>query len=297
LAKALRGLQVEDHRVNAIGFRLITANAPFCDERRPATGLLLADMATYRDPGAIRAAMGLTGDFAVQAVAPRSPAAEAGIMAGAELFTIDGHPPAALASFSPGGTGRLNALHERIESAVEGAGEVRLRLTDRTSALRGVPACHVHFELTTGGKGAQAGDGLVLVSRAMLAETRSDDEAAFVIGHEMAHIVLGHQSRVRAAGKARAVVLETEREADRIAVWLMTNAGYDPAAAPAFMRRYGAKGLASLFPGPNHDRVAVRTRRVEAEVAEVRAAPSNEAGLKDWRGALTPRPQVPSKSR
>ncbi|MEJ6012101.1 M48 family metalloprotease [Novosphingobium aquae] len=288
-------LQIDDHRVNTIGFRLITANAPFCDERRPATGLLLADMATYRDPQAIRAALGLKGDFAVQAVAPGSPAAEAGIVAGPEVFTIDGNPPASLASFTPGGTGRLNALHERIESAVEGAREVRLRLTDRTAAVRGVAACHVHFELTTDGKGAQAGDGLVLVSRAMLAETRSDDEAAFVIAHETAHIVLGHQARRNAAGKARAVLLETEREADRIAVWLMANAGYDPAAAPAFMRRYGAKGLASLFPGPHHDRASVRARTVEAEIAAFRAAPAG--GPKDWRAALTPRPQDSNKSR
>ncbi|WP_310533949.1 M48 family metalloprotease [Novosphingobium sp.] len=282
-------LQIDDHRVNAIGFRLITANAPFCNERRPATGLLLADMATYRDPGAIRAAMGLKGDFAVQAVAPGSPAAEAGIVAGAELFTIDGTPPGALASFTPGGTGRLNALHERIESAVEGAGEVRLRLTDRTSALRGVTACHVHFELTTDGKGAQAGDGLVLVSRAMLSETRTDDEAAFVMAHETAHIVLGHQARRKAFGKARAVMLETEREADRIAVWLMTNAGYDPNVGPGFLRRYGAKGLASLFPGPYHDRAGVRATMVGGEIAAMRAATAGENSLKDWRVALRPR--------
>ncbi len=291
-------LQADDHRVNAIGFRLITANAPFCDERRPATGLLLADMATYRDPQAIRSALGLTGDFAVQAVAPGSPAAEAGIAAGAELLTIDGNPPAGLASFTPGGTGRLNALHERIESAVDGAREVRLRLTDRTAELRGVAACHVHFELTTDGKGAQAGDGLVQVSRAMLAETRSDDEAAFVMAHETAHIVLGHQARRKASGKsggkARAVILETEREADRIAVWLMANAGYDPAVAPGFLKRRGAKGLAALFPEPFHDRAGVRARMAETEIAAFTADQASRP--KDWRRALTLRPQDPNKS-
>lgn len=288
---------MDDARVNAIGFRLITANAPFCSDRRPAIGLLLTDAAAYRNPPDIRAVLGLSGDFAVQAVAPGSPAAQAGIKAGAELFTINGRPPAALASFTPGGTGRINALYERIESALDASRDVRLRLTGLSAAVQGVPACHVHFEVTTKGKGAQAGDGLVQVSRAMLAETRSDDEAALVIAHEMAHIVLGHQSRVRAAGKARAVVLETEREADRIAVWLMINAGYDSAVAPDFMRRYGAKGLASLFPGPNHDRPAVRTRRVEAQLAAVLATPANDAGLRDWRAALTPRPQDPNRSR
>ncbi|MFM6933517.1 MAG: M48 family metalloprotease [Novosphingobium sp.] len=291
----MRALQLDDARVNAIGFRLITANAPFCAERRAVTGLLLTDVASYRSPQDIRAVLGLSGDFAVQAVAPGSPAARTGIAAGAELFAIDGSPPAALASFTPGGTGRINALHERIETAVDGLREVRLGLNGRAVTLRGVPACHVHFELTTSGKGAQAGDGLVQVSRAMLAETHSDDEAAFVIAHETAHIVLGHQARRKAAGKARGLVLETEREADRVAVWLMANAGYDPAAAPDFMRRYGAKGLASLFPGPHHDRASVRARMVEAEIAAFMAAQDSKP--KDWRGALTPRPQDQNRSR
>lgn len=295
MEQAVRALQADDARVNAIGFRLITANAPFCAERRAVTGLLLTDAASYRNPQDIRAVLSLTGDFAVQAVAPGSPAARAGITAGAELFAIDGSPPASLASFTPGGTGRLNALHERIETAVDGTREVRLGLNGRTVAMRGVPACHVHFELTTSGKGAQAGDGLVQVSRAMLAETRSDDEAAFVMAHETAHIVLGHQTRIRGAGKARAVVIETEREADRIAVWLMANAGYDPTVAPAFMRRYGAKRLASLFPGPHHDRTVARARMVEAEIAAFTAA--HESKPKDWRGALILRPQDLNKSR
>lgn len=285
LIEAVRALQADDARINDIGYRLITANAPFCEERRPATGLLLADAGSYRSPQDIRAVLGLTGDFAVQAVALGSPAAQAGIVAGAEVFAIDGSPPAALAKFTPGGTGRINALHERIETAVEGTREVRLRLAGRDIALRGVSACHVHFELTTNGKGAQAGDGLVQVSRPMLAETRSDDEAAFVMAHETAHIVLGHQARRRAAGKARAVVLDTEREADRIAVWLMANAGYDSVVAPGFLRRRRAKGLAALFPEPFHDRAGTRARLVEAEIVAMKAVPAGGTGLKDWRGA------------
>lgn len=290
LADAFRGLQADDDRVNAIGFRIITANAPFCDERTSATGLLLTDIAAYRSPRDIREVLGLSGDFAVQAVAPGSPASRAGIAVGTELLAVDGNSPAMVASRAPGGTGRLNALHDHIEEMATRGGEVRLSLTGGAKALRGVPACHVHFELTTDGKGAQAGDGLVQVSRKMLAETRSDHEAAFVIAHETAHIVLGHQARRKAASKTRAVVLETEREADRIAVWLMANGGYDPSVAPGFLRRRGAKGLAALFPEPYHDRAEVRARMVEGELAAMRAAPAAENGLKDWRGALIRRP-------
>ena len=276
--------------MNAIGFRVITANAPFCEDRTSATGLLLTDVAAYRSARDIRELLGLSGDFAVQAAAPGSPAGRAGITAGAELLAVDENPPAQLANRATGGTARLNALHDHIETMAARIGGVRLRLTGSNAALRGVPACHVHFELTTDGKGAQAGDSLVQVSRTMLAQTRSDQEAAFVIAHETAHIVLGHQARRKAARKARAAMLETEREADRIAVWLMANAGYDPSYAPGFLRRYGAKGLAALFPEPYHDRAEKRARMVEDEIAAMRSAPAGATGLKDWRGALTRRP-------
>jgi predicted Zn-dependent protease len=79
------------------------------------------------------------------------------------------------------------------------------------------------------------------------------------------------------------VTLETEREADRLAVWLMANAGYDPSIAPAFLRRRGAKGLAALFPEPNHDRAETRARLVESELAAWRQAQPEGSGQRDWR--------------
>ncbi|PLK27024.1 M48 family metallopeptidase [Novosphingobium sp. TH158] len=297
LVAAFRALQADDAQINAIGYRLAAANAPFCADVRGASGLLLLDAAAYHVPANIRSAMRLTGDFAVQAVAPRSPAARAGILAGEELQAVDGKPPAVIADgISPEAQVRLNFLHDEIEAALSAGRELTLRLGGRTVTLSGAPACHAHFELATSGKGAEAGANVVVMSRALLSETRSDDEAAFVLAHELAHVVLDHQARRRAAGRARAVIAETEREADRLAAWLMANAGYDPSVAPGFLRRRGG-GLADLFPGPHHDRAETRARRVEQELGELRNAMPQASGLRDWRARFTPPATLPNRSR
>ncbi|MFM5908276.1 MAG: M48 family metalloprotease [Novosphingobium sp.] len=292
LVAVVRALQADDARINAIGFRLASVNSAFCPDVRQASGLLLLDAAAFNVPSSIRLAMALKGDFAVEAVAPRSPAERAGIRPGEELLAIDGRALAVLsAGIAPQNQVRLGFLHDEIETALDRRGQVSLQFAARTVDLRGVPACHAHFELATSGNGAQAGFGVVLMSRALLYETRNDDEAAFVLAHELSHLVLGHQQRRKQAGKSRKVTLETEREADRLAAWLMANAGYDAATAPAFLRRRGAKGLAALFPEGSHDSAPARARLVEAELAEMGTAPTDGEGRRDWRARFI-RPQA-----
>ncbi len=90
----------------------------------------------------------------------------------------------------------------------------------------------------------------------------SDDELAFVLAHELGHLVAGHPRKKRNYGtlftlqvmpwiltppmlffdvtllylawSAIKLLHETEREADWIALLSMTEAGYDPTAAIAF---------------------------------------------------------------
>ena len=90
----LAELQREDARLQSLGWRLATGNARFCPDAAPAIGLLLQDMANYGKPAGMRAAAGIAGDIAVQAVAARSPAAEAGLAPNTEILVIDGCDPA-----------------------------------------------------------------------------------------------------------------------------------------------------------------------------------------------------------
>lgn len=279
----VRALQADDARLLAIGYRLATANAPYCADKGWATGLLPIDAAIYDKPAATRAIWGIAGDFAVEAVLPGSPAAVAGLAPGMELVGIGGMALADPAFGRPGDPARLDRIQAAIGTAILADGKARIRTGTGAVLLGGLAACRSGFELLTSGAGARADGDKVQVSRRLLAQAGDDAEAAFVVAHELAHNLLHHRARLKAEGRSTARVRETEREADRLAVWLMTNAGYDAKAAPAFLRRWGAKGLMALFQEPSHDSAEARARLVESELGTLpRTAPY------DWRSRFTP---------
>ena len=61
---------------------------------------------------------------------------------------------------------------------------------------------------------------------AELYKTMSETSAAFIIGHELGHIILGHLNR-----KSDASFLQQEQDADRFSFALMTRAGLNPGMA------------------------------------------------------------------
>jgi len=107
--------------------------------------------------------------------------------------------------------------------------------------------------------------GFVLLTSGLVESLRSEDELAFVIAHEMAHVLQRHHYKVvlrqklaeramkglqqagggvdaalsQASGEiyARGLDKGAEFDADRIGVELMTQAGYDPAAAMGVLER------------------------------------------------------------
>ncbi len=284
----LQALQADDARLQTIGFRLATANAAFCDDIQPASGLLLADMRNFDSPDRVRLAMKVSGDFAVQAAAKASPAAAAGVVPGDEVVSLDGEDLTRLPAKRANYTARIIAVHDRIDRALLAHGAFTLGLRGRAVTISGQPACRGRFEVQTGGQGANGGRVVAGVSQKMLSLTAGDNEAAFVSAHEFSHVILRHSARLAVEGRKSANVLATEREADRLALWLMANAGYDPEAAPTFLRRWGRKGLADMFRQATHDRTETRARAAEAELAVLAAAPKTSAGTRDWRGHFKP---------
>ncbi len=285
----LAALMREDARLQALGYRLARANAPLC-AATPVLGLLLLDAESFAAPARIRAALGLKGDIAVDAVADGSPAALAGLRAGDEVVAIAGAPIPPKAKGAPD-YARLRDLHDRIDTALGARGSVELVLADgRTLTLNPVPACASRFELLTSGDRALADGARVLISRRALAQTPSEDAAAYLVAHELAHNVLRHKARLSRLGRTVGAIRDTEREADLLALWLMANAGYDPAAAAPFLRVVGPKGLLALIQEPTHDRFETRARKVEAELAVLRATLPGPDGLRDWRGRFLANP-------
>jgi len=147
------------------------------------------------------------------------------------------------------------------------------------------PRCPQGFILRRSGQAALVNDdGRVEVAVTLLAEAASDDEAAMMVAHEIAHILLDHDRRIDAAGRNWNTVRLGEREADRLTPWLMANAGYDPAAAPRFMGIWGPRHGGGMTRAPTHDHWRKRQAAMAEEVAEIeRQRALLPGGTLDWR--------------
>ncbi len=258
--------------MQSIGWRLSHANARFCPRAAPGIGLLLGDAQTYQDPAAARETYGLPGDIAVAAVAADGPAAQAGFAANMAITAVAGERvgPAP----RQGSWDRVWALQARLEQAVAATGAATLTLADGHSlTVAGAPSCAVRFILDDGKGNAGATRMQVRVGREALAALSGDEAMiAALMAHELAHAALDHESALGPGHRTAASVRRTEREADRLSVWLLANAGYDPGAAVRMIGRIGPRGLL-VIGAASHGSNRTRANEMAAEIAVLRAAP------------------------
>jgi predicted Zn-dependent protease len=83
----------------------------------------------------------------------------------------------------------------------------------------------------------------VVLSKGLLGMLDTRAELAFVLAHELGHIVLGHNRRHDSAryaltgGAALQAGIEREIEADNFALKLLSTSGYEPQTARSFLSR------------------------------------------------------------
>ena len=286
ISAGLSILQQRDELVQTIGWKLITGNAPFCTDTRPAIGLLLQDVAAFGRPDAVRQAMKLSGDIAVQARAAGSPADEAGMPAFAEVLAIDGQamqdlPPAGKESWQ-----RLAGLHRKLDEILLAKGEVEIAWRGRQgdpeiAALAGRTVCPSSFEVIAGSRRASANGVRVAIGSEFVGFSYPEELLAAAIAHELAHNLLGHPAWLDENTRKQRNIRRTEREADRLMPWLLANGGYDPAAAERFMREWGPGNDGGLFRGRTHDGWDERADFIAAELPLVRHSQTARGGA-DW---------------
>ncbi|MBL0769888.1 peptidase M48, Ste24p [Sphingopyxis sp. XHP0097] len=278
-------LAAMEARVAAIGFRLTTANANWCPVRQPQFGWLWGDPRLYAEED--RAAALVPYDASTSdapfpaAIAPDSPAARTGLRIGTPILKLNG------ASLPPAeGTdafARISALETAL-AALPLDRPLTLATGDgQTVDIQPVTGCASDFRLEARDRPAGAADGrLVLISYGLALFAEDDAELAAAVAHELAHNILRHRERLDAAGVDRGLgkqfgrsarlFRQTEIEADRLSVWLLAGAGYDPTAAARFWTRFGQREGRPLFQAGTHPRWRDRVATLEAEAAAIAAA-------------------------
>ena len=128
---------------------------------------------------------------------------------------------------------------------------------------------------------ARADGRRLFISTALAGFTESDDELALILGHELAHHVLRHRHWSATGGAARHANEEVwaveggegaaEQQADRVGLYLMARAGFDPAVAAPFWRRFGESNWRVRFPQIGHASAGSRARALEAVLLEIEA--------------------------
>jgi len=291
IAAALQALVAKDLRVATISYRLQTAAVDHCPNHTRLSGLVVQDATQYRaDLRAGMAALyGMTDLPTVTAVVPTGVSAAAGVRSGDAIVTVNGESLAAelpeVRGRSPNGS-RFTAMIDRLDAAFA-AGPVTLVLrhgdTTRVVIVTGAPACRSATQLDLSDTRNASADGhVVSITQGIADFTRSDDELAFVIGHELSHNILGHRDFLDGTHTSRGLfaglggngarLRDTEQQADYFGVYLLAWAGYDPRAAASFWRRMAhADPLGSLLSDGTHPGNGTRVRALARAAEEIDA--------------------------
>ncbi len=246
-----------DVRVADVAWTLALANADLCPVNRQRAGWTLQSARQY---GAelrplAEQQYGLDGDLPGILAAPdNSPAARAGLGAGDLIVAVNGQPLADTADTGPESYDGLQANSAILDAALShGAVTLLIRKAgaERDVPLRPVLACAYPAQIEVTGTFRSRTDGRhVFISDGMANLAENEDELAFVLAHELAHAVLEHRTQPDVVGLRgrsnwaislrRGLSLSAEADADRMGLYLVARAGFDPYRAVEFLTRYEA---------------------------------------------------------
>lgn len=296
----LERLTQQDVRVANVAWTLALANADLCPVNRPRAGWTLQSAGQY---GAelrplAEARYGLAGDLPGVLAAPAgSPAAQAGLAPGDLILSVNGQAlvegdPAAAESYDG-----LQANSAMLDGALA-QGPVTLKVrrdgVEREVTVRPVLACAYPTQVEVSGTFRSRTDGRhVFISDGMASLAANDDELAFVLAHELGHAVLEHRTQPDVTGlrgglnwaisMRRGLSLSSEADADRMGLFLVARAGFDPWRAIEFLSSWeavdeGARGP-QINTGGIYESASGRRRALQPVLQDIAARKADGRAL------------------
>ena len=302
----LRDYYAQLHRLDRVAFRIRVANRESCGTWvAPQLGMLAVSPQSLprRMKSFSSEALDLSWDRpTVISVADGSPAAIAGIAAGDEIVSFDGERV-------PLARPRL-WIAERLQDKGPSNGEapidviVRRHGEQRTLTVRPVSGCAIPVQLQIDPEpGAFTDFRRIVIQSGMLRLTPTDADLATVLGHELAHVTMGHyrkKTQNMIVGTALGAVVDGglmmgtvnsgglftrylqraglmafsiafEREADYVGAYYAARAGYDISGAAQVWRALSLESPASIRLGSTHPTTPERfifMQKVAAEIAD-----------------------------
>jgi Zn-dependent protease with chaperone function len=273
---SLKQWQSQEVRVLRIAHNILTANYSNCSDKKPYYGFIAISLNRDAKPADVKVwvdAFHAQQLSTVIIVVPGSSVEQSGLRVGDVILSVNDIPwstsdaeqtrfKAALRSAMLSPT--MHLVVRRNESVVD-------------LSLRGEESCAADVAVVNDqGSNAHAGESHILVEAGLEKLLSEDAELAFVISHELAHVILGHTKAERKQdleyNQLRSVM---ERDADALGIQLMVRAGYDPEAATTAIKKmdYANRGPISRWIGlygaymPTEKRIAF-LRACAAEISK-----------------------------
>lgn len=299
LRQQWQGFFDKEDRLWDVAWKLREANAPLCRGIRRMGGWSHLSAKEYKAASRARvwrhplpsSGTSFSEREVVQSVASGSPSDKAGLRPGDVYLVLD-HDDAR--------EWRLEVLRSTSADtlALDGVAQVD------TLVVHPVSVCDVVVGISKDPSVNAWTDGRNIgVTEGMVDYVQNDDELAFVIGHELAHVALDHIGKKKsnslwrgllgltidglagcrycdtggrlAEAGAKAYSVEFETEADYAGAYMAARAGYDPTLAGPFFARMVASSSTPTVWGTSHPVDAARELNAAlyaAEISEKRAS-------------------------
>ena len=249
--------------------RVMTSAIPFCGSQSTNyVGIAFATQYAYVGSVWREAAIGyfdLGESVKIIIVDPGSPADKAGLKTGDIVTSVNGTPIRSGVRAMPHFRKQLDSTKNRMNQfsmLVKRTGGQSVQLTIKPTKM-----CNTLIRLEMDNSiNAYADRYSVHISQGLVRFVESDAELALVVGHELAHVWLGHPGL---SGPSQAL----ESIADYLGLYLVSWAGYPIDDAPLFWRRMGLNQPSSITQNyqSTHPSTAHRFVKLKDTIAEIKA--------------------------